>query len=77
MKFVAGDWGNESDENVIESVTLTYDLFELIRQPVTCRYEPVMATILLVLMHVGKSKTGVARVRRSCCRRTTERGTCH
>lgn len=27
-KFVAGDWDNESDENVIESVTLTYDYFE-------------------------------------------------
>lgn len=30
VKFVAGDWDNESDENVIESVTLTYDFFELI-----------------------------------------------
>lgn len=29
VKFVAGDWDNESDENVIESVTLTYDFFEL------------------------------------------------
>ena len=29
IKFVAGDWDNESDENVIESVTLTYDLFDL------------------------------------------------
>ncbi|HMA92362.1 MAG TPA: phage tail protein [Polyangiaceae bacterium] len=28
-KFVAGEWDNESDENVIESVTLTYDYFEL------------------------------------------------
>lgn len=28
-KFVAGEWDNESDENVIESVTLTYDWFEL------------------------------------------------
>jgi len=27
-KFVAGEWDNESDENVIESVTLTYDYFE-------------------------------------------------
>ena len=27
MKFVAGTWDNESDENVIESVTLTYDFF--------------------------------------------------
>lgn len=30
-KFVAGEWDNDSDENVIESVTLTYDFFELIR----------------------------------------------
>ncbi|AKF85036.1 tail protein [Myxococcus fulvus 124B02] len=29
VKFVAGEWDNESDENVIESVTLTYDFFEL------------------------------------------------
>jgi len=28
-KFVAGEWDNEADENVIESVTLTYDWFEL------------------------------------------------
>jgi hypothetical protein len=28
VKFVAGDWDNEADENVIESVTLTYDVFE-------------------------------------------------
>jgi phage tail-like protein len=28
VKFVAGDWDNEADENVIESVTLTYDFFE-------------------------------------------------
>jgi phage tail-like protein len=28
-KFVAGAWDNESDENVIESVTLTYDYFTL------------------------------------------------
>jgi phage tail-like protein len=28
IKFVAGEWDNESDENVIESVTLTYDYFE-------------------------------------------------
>jgi phage tail-like protein len=27
-KFVAGEWDNESDENVIESLTLTYDYFE-------------------------------------------------
>ena len=30
VKFVAGEWDNESDENVIESVTLTFDYFELI-----------------------------------------------
>ena len=29
-KFVAGDWDNESDENVIESITLTYHFFELL-----------------------------------------------
>jgi phage tail-like protein len=29
VKFVAGEWDNESDENVIESVTLTYDFFEM------------------------------------------------
>jgi phage tail-like protein len=29
VKFVAGEWDNTSDENVIESVTLTYDFFEL------------------------------------------------
>jgi hypothetical protein len=29
VKFVAGEWDNESDENIIESVTLTYDFFEL------------------------------------------------
>ena len=29
VKFVAGDWDNEADENVIESVTLTYDFFAL------------------------------------------------
>jgi len=28
-KFVAGEWDNESDEVVIESVTLTYDYFEM------------------------------------------------
>lgn len=28
-KFVAGAWDNESDENVIESVTLTFDYFTL------------------------------------------------
>ena len=30
VKFVAGEWDNESDETVIESVTLTYDFFELL-----------------------------------------------
>jgi phage tail-like protein len=29
VKFVAGEWDNEADENVIESVTLTYDFFTL------------------------------------------------
>ncbi len=29
IKFVAGEWDNESDENVIESVTLAFDYFEL------------------------------------------------
>jgi phage tail-like protein len=29
VKFVAGEWDNGSDENVIESVTLTFDYFEL------------------------------------------------
>jgi phage tail-like protein len=29
IKFVAGDWDNEADENVIESLTLTYDFFEI------------------------------------------------
>jgi hypothetical protein len=29
-KLVAGEWDNGSDESVIESVTLTYDYFELI-----------------------------------------------
>ncbi len=28
-KFVAGAWDNEADENVIESVTLTFDFFRL------------------------------------------------
>ena len=31
MKFTAGDWDNEADENVIEQVTLTYNYFELIQ----------------------------------------------
>lgn len=30
-KFVAGEWDNDADENVIESLTLTYDFFELIQ----------------------------------------------
>ncbi len=29
VKLFAGEWDNESDENVIESVTLTFDFFEL------------------------------------------------
>jgi phage tail-like protein len=29
VKFVAGAWDNEADENVIESVTLAYDYFTL------------------------------------------------
>ncbi len=28
-KFVAGDWDNTADEDMIESVTLTYDFFEM------------------------------------------------
>jgi phage tail-like protein len=31
VTFVVGDWDNESDENVIESVTLTDDFFELVQ----------------------------------------------
>jgi hypothetical protein len=31
VKFVAGEWDNEADENVIESVTLTFDYFELVQ----------------------------------------------
>lgn len=27
-KFVAGDWDNTADENVMESLTITYDLFD-------------------------------------------------
>ncbi len=30
VKFVAGEWDNEADENVVESVTLAYDFFELV-----------------------------------------------
>lgn len=29
VKFVAGSWDNEADENVIESITLTIDSFDL------------------------------------------------
>lgn len=28
VKFVAGEWDNEADENVIEAVTLTFDTFD-------------------------------------------------
>jgi phage tail-like protein len=28
-KFMAGDWDNTADENVMESITLTYDSFDL------------------------------------------------
>ena len=28
LMFVAGEWDNDADENVIEKVTLTYDFFE-------------------------------------------------
>ena len=31
VKFVAGEWDNESDEVVIESVTLTFDSFDLVQ----------------------------------------------
>ena len=31
IKFVAGEWDNEADENVIESVTLAIDYFELLQ----------------------------------------------
>ena len=31
VKFVAGDWDNEADENVIESVTLSDDFFEFLQ----------------------------------------------
>jgi phage tail-like protein len=30
-KFVAGEWDNDADENLVESITLTYDFFELIQ----------------------------------------------
>jgi hypothetical protein len=29
VKFKAGDWDNDSDENVIEALTLTFDFFDL------------------------------------------------
>lgn len=29
-KFVAGEWDNEADENVIQMTTLTYDTFDLV-----------------------------------------------
>lgn len=32
IKFVAGEWDNDSDEVVIESVTLTYDFFDLVQR---------------------------------------------
>ncbi len=28
IKFVAGEWDNTSDENVMESITMTYDFFD-------------------------------------------------
>ncbi len=31
VKFVGGEWDDESDENIIEWVTLTYDSFELVQ----------------------------------------------
>jgi phage tail-like protein len=31
MKYIAGDWDNGADENVIEKVTLAYDRFDLVR----------------------------------------------
>ena len=32
VKFVAGEWDNDSDDVVIESVTLTYDFFQLVQR---------------------------------------------
>ena len=29
-KFVAGEWDNEADENVIQMTTITYDTFDLV-----------------------------------------------
>jgi len=31
QKFMAGEWDNDADENVIESVVLTYNYFDLIQ----------------------------------------------
>lgn len=31
IKFTAGEWDNDADENVIEQVTLTFDYFELVQ----------------------------------------------
>lgn len=31
VKFVASEWDNESDENVIESVTVSFDWFKLVQ----------------------------------------------
>lgn len=30
-KFVAGDWDNTADENVMEAVTMAYDFFDLVQ----------------------------------------------
>jgi phage tail-like protein len=30
-KFIAGEWDNDADENLVESITLTYDFFELLQ----------------------------------------------
>lgn len=32
VKFVAGEWDNDAEENVVESVTLTFDHFELVQR---------------------------------------------
>jgi phage tail-like protein len=32
-KYVAGDWDNDADENVIEQLTLAFDYFELVGGP--------------------------------------------
>lgn len=31
-KFIAGDWDNGADDNVVESATLTYDYFERVKR---------------------------------------------